>query len=82
MKIVFSNHARLQMKERCLNEFQVLRAVEHPHYGVKQSPTRTKIVSIITRKKKRYAMIVVYDQVGNEKEIVTTFLSSKLKKYL
>lgn len=70
------------MKERRLTETQILRAVEHPQSETKQSPTRIKIVSKITQKKKLYAMIVVYDKIGNAKEIVTAFLSSKLEKYL
>lgn len=82
MRIVFSDHARQQMKERNLSESHILRVVQNPQQIIEQSRNRFRAVGEISRKKKRYVMIVIYDLTVGKIEIVTAFLSSKLDKYL
>lgn len=82
MRIIFSDHARQQMKERNILENQILHAIENPQRIITQLKNRFKIVSVVSQRKKSYALIVIYDLNAGRKEIVTAFISSKLKKYL
>ena len=77
MRIVFSDHALHQIQERNLSKSQISRVVENPQILTNQSRNRFRAMGIISRKQKRYVLIVVYDIVGNgKKEIVTAFVSS------
>ena len=82
MRIIFSDHARAQMNERNLTQDAILRAVENPDKVVKQGGNRFAAQKLIRRNGKRYVLIVVYDEIGDAREIVTSFLTTKFKKYL
>ncbi len=84
MKIVFSNHALLQIAERNISKAEVERTVIKPQKMVQQTPTRYRAVRSIKLKEKRYLMVVIYDNIGSgeDKEVVTSFLTTKFKKYL
>lgn len=82
MKITFSDHARTQMRERNLSEDMVLRVMENPDKVVRQSGNRLAAQKLIGKNGKKYLLIVVYDEMGDTYEIVTSFLTAKFKKYL
>ena len=82
VKITFSAHARQQLRERNLSEAEVARAVERPERIAAQSPRRYRVLKNIRRERKSYLLVVICDRRNSTVEIVTAFLTSKLKKYL
>jgi len=82
MRTVFSDHARAQMNERNLTREAILRAMENPDKMVRQSGNRFAAQKLILKNGKRYLLIVAYDETGNTREVVTSFLTTKFKKYL
>lgn len=70
------------MKERGISEASIHRALEKPHSIEEQARKRFKAIKRIVRKKKRYALVVIYDQSERCREVVTAFISSKIDKYL
>lgn len=82
MKIIFSDHARAQMNERNLSKEAILRAMENPDKVVRQSGNRFAAQKLIHKNGKKHLLIVAYDEIGDTREIVTSFLTTKFNKYL
>ena len=82
MRIIFSDHARAQMSERNIREEVILRAIENPDKVVKQDDNRFVAQKLIRENGKRYLLMVVYDEIEDTREVVTSFLTTKFKKYL
>ena len=82
MRIVFSDHARAQMDERNIREEAILRAMENPDKVVKQRGNRFAAQKLIHKNSKKYLLVVAYDEIGDMREIVTSFVTTKFKKYL
>lgn len=82
MRIIFSDHARVQMNERNIHEEAILRVMENPDRVVMQSGNRFAAQKLIRKDGKRYLLIVAYDEIGNMREVVTSFLTTKFRKYL
>ena len=82
MRIVFSTHAHDQMKERAILLSDISQTVQDPMVVIRQSANRFRAVGFLPRSKKKYVLVVVYDQSSSQREIVTAFVSSKIKKYL
>ena len=82
MRIVFSDHARAQMDERNLSEETILRVIENPDKVVMQGGSRFAAQKLIRKNGKRYVLIVAYDETEDAREVVTSFLTTKFKKYL
>ena len=80
--LVFSDHARAQLKERQLSEDMIVDAVENPDKIVAQNANRYRIIKIIYKNGKQFLLIVVYDHISERIEVVTAFLTTKFKKYL
>lgn len=80
--ITFSDHAQAQLKERNLSRTRVLGALKKPDAIVRQGEQRFYAVQLIRRHRKPYALVVVYDETPGHIEIVTQFITSKIKKYL
>ncbi len=82
MKIIFSDHALAQMNERNLSEEAILHAMENPDKVVRQSGHRFVAQKLIRKNGRRYLLIVAYDEMGDTREVVTSFLTTKFRKYL
>lgn len=82
MKITFSQHALYQLHERNLTTREVENALHKPDRHIPQTFRRWRAVRIVTRQRKRYCLVVIYDRTNSHAEIVTAFLTSKLTKYL
>lgn len=84
MKVTFSSHALLQITARNISKAEVERTIIKPQKIVQQTSMRYRAVRAIKSKKKRYLMVVIYDSIdlGGNKEVVTSFLTTKFKKYL
>lgn len=79
MPVVFSNHALYQLSERGISDNEVKSALINPDKIVQQAENRFQAVSRIDYK---YALVVIYDESHDKREIVTAFKTSKLSKYL
>ncbi len=82
MEISFSNHALRQLQERKISKAEVRRTTDKPEKVIQQSPGRYYAIRSIRKGAKPYLLIVVYDEIYSRKEIVTAFVTSKIKKYL
>lgn len=82
MKIIFSDHARAQMSERNIREDAILRAMGNPDKITRQDGNRFVAQRLIHKDGKKYLLIVVYDEREDTREVVTSFLTTKFKKYL
>lgn len=83
MRIIFSDHARRQMQERNLKETWVRDVIQHPQSTIQQSRDRFRVVGFVPGSQKRHILVVVYDVIsGRRMEVVTAFVTSKVKKYL
>ena len=82
MKIIFSDHAQAQTGERNIAKELILRTVENPDKVARQSSSRFAAQKLMGKNGKTYVLIAVYDEIGDTKEIVTAFLTIKVKKYL
>ena len=83
MRIVFSDHAQQQMQERNLTKAPIRAIIQHPQVLIQQSRARFRAVGLLPQSQKRYVLVVVYDVIsGGRMEVVTAFVTSKIKKYL
>lgn len=82
MDIVFSRHALYQLKERHLSKTDVRNTLVRPLKTTVQPSTRYRAVKTVSKKGRKYLMVVIYDQRNLTQEVVTAFLTSKFKKYL
>mgnify|MGYP001603046411 CR=1 FL=1 len=78
MEVVFSEHARYQMREREITEEEVLETLNIPDRVLRQPDGRYQY----SRKLHGRALVVICAQKEHAIEVVTAFPSSKLKKYL
>lgn len=81
-RIIFSKHARSQLKERNISEQEVKDSFKNPDKIVKQSSNRFRLVKIVQKHNKNYTLIIVFERKRTLDEIITVFLTSKIKKYL
>ena len=81
-KIVFSKHARFQLKERNISEREVKESFKNPDRIIKQRPNRFRLLKVIRKQDKDYLLIIVFERKKSSDEIITAFITSKVKKYL
>ena len=81
MKIIFSDHARYQMRVRKLTANQVRLVVAKPDSFYTQSDGRIQAKKKEIYAGKTYLLVVIYEQGKESIEIVTVFRTSKIKKY-
>lgn len=82
MMIRFTDHAHAQLEERNIPRADVIEAVRKPDHVIRQSSTRLCVVRKIRKRNRAYLLVVIYDEGNTLKEIVTAFITSKIKKYL
>jgi len=81
-KITFSKHARFQLKERNIPEQEVKDSFERSDKVIKQAPGRFRLIKVIQRFNKEYLLVVVFERKEFSNEVITVFITSKIKKYL
>jgi hypothetical protein len=81
-KIIFTDHAKSQMREREISEKAVKDGLKNPDKIILQNLPRFRALKKIRRLKKSYLLVVVFDKSAKTKEVVTVFYTSKLSKYL
>lgn len=81
-KIIFTDHARSQMRERQILEKAARDCLKDPDKIVLQNFPRFRAVKRVRRFKKLYLLVVVFEQQAKIKEVVTVFYTSKIHKYL
>lgn len=82
MEISWGEHAKKQLGERKLNPEEIHDAIIGPDRTILQSSGRYRAIKKIRRGNKIYLLIVIYEVKDYGKEIVTAFITSKIKKYL
>ncbi len=78
----FSDHAEYQLRERSISKILVRDALELPDRTIRQNDGRFRTVKLLAKRDKKYALVVIYEETGDTKRVITAFLSSKIKKYL
>ncbi len=81
-KVVFTDHALSQMKERGISQKLVKICVQKPDKISLQNLPRFRAIKKLRRLKKFYLLVIIFDQLEKEKHIVTVFYTSKTHKYL
>lgn len=82
MDVVFSNHARHQMRERGISEDMVREALLHADRTVPQSIARTRFFRFVTHGEKRMLVVVVTETRNDTQTVITAFITSKVTKYI
>ena len=82
MELRFTDHARQQLQERNLSESDIVKTLRKPDATIKQSSHRFRAIRKIRKHSKTYLLVVIYDMQTTHKEVITAFLTSKIKKYL
>lgn len=82
MKIRFSHHARLQIRQRNIARSDVISALEFPDNIRHQPPHRFRALKRTRIGSKLYLLVVIAERGADEIVIVTVFRTSKAEKYL
>ncbi|MEK7174914.1 MAG: hypothetical protein AAB722_01065 [Patescibacteria group bacterium] len=82
MEIYFTDHARYQIKERNISPARVEWTIGRPDKTLKQSSGRVRAVRKFKKQRRVYVSVAVYEIRKHRIEIVTAFVTSKIKKYL
>jgi hypothetical protein len=80
--VVFSTHARHQLKERRILPKEVRETLRNPDKIIQQPANRFQALKLFQKSGKVYLLIVVYEKKGNSVEVITAFITSKVRKYL
>lgn len=80
-KIIFSDHAIYQMKERNIKEKLVKLTLRNPDKTVLQFNFRKRVLRRFRYRGKNYLLIVIFEEQYQTKKVITTFITSKIKKY-
>ncbi|MBI2459524.1 MAG: DUF4258 domain-containing protein [Parcubacteria group bacterium] len=81
-KIIFSDHAIYQMRERKITEKLVKLALNKPDKIILQFNFRKKSIKQFKRRRRNYLLIVVYEEQRAAQKVITAFITSKIQKYL
>jgi hypothetical protein len=82
MEIKFSAHALFQMREREISQKEVEKIIKKPEKIFKRSKYRYIVQGKIKFDGRLFLLRVIYDKINEDKEIVTVYRTSKLRKYL
>ena len=85
MKIVFTSHAKKRIKERNLNQTQVINFIQNPDSSTISSKNnqRTLIKKVYYHQtfKKKHLLIAICEQQNGILHVITIIDTSKVKKY-
>ena len=82
MEISFSRHALSQLEARNIAKQAVIDAVKSPDKIFSQSVRRSQAIKRIEKLGKSYLLAVIFDEINFHQQIVTAFITAKIKKYL
>ncbi|MBI2454131.1 MAG: DUF4258 domain-containing protein [Parcubacteria group bacterium] len=82
MEIYFTDHAAYQFKERNISTTKVKQAIKRPDKVFKQLSDRSRAVKKFKKQGKVYALVTIYEIKKHRIEVITAFITSKIKKYL
>lgn len=80
--VIFSKHAIFQMKERNISEIKVIAALRNPDQIIALKASKFQAVKMTKRKGKKFLLVVIFRKVNSSPKVITTFLTSKIDKYL
>ncbi len=75
--ILYTKHAKKQMKDRGITEKEVVFCSKNPDKIDQQEG-----IMIIKRRKEKYVYILIGKEENNSFKLITVYKSSKIKKYL
>lgn len=81
-EIFFTNHALYQMKERGISKSEIVLTVSNPDKTITQPQEKFQAIKLIKRNNKKYLLVVIYRKSNSFKKIITSFLTTKINKYL
>ena len=81
-QIIFSRHAIYQIKERKIDETEILLAITKPDKTIRCPENKLQAIKKIKRNNKIFLLIVIYKPINSSVKIITAFLTSKINKYL
>lgn len=79
--IKFSSHALFQMIERKISKKEVEEVIKNPEEIIRESRYRYIIQGKIKFEGRLFLLRIIYDKINNDKEIVTIYRTSKIRKY-
>ena len=82
LKIVFSKHTIYQLKERNIPIKEIRKYLKNPDKIIKQYSNRFRALKKLKILDKNYLLIIIFDKINSNIEIVTAFRTSKIRKYL
>lgn len=82
MKIIYTKHLLLRLQERIININLVNKTILNPDLLLPKSPNRYRAISYLQKDSKQYLLIVIYDKVENNIQVITAFITSKIDKYI
>lgn len=80
VKIVFSDHARYQLRERNINKALVRGVLENPDRAFVQA--RIRAVKLFNKNRRRVVCVVIYEVSRGTTRVITAFNTTKIKKYI
>jgi len=78
MKIYFTSHALQRMKERNIKKQEVYDSLKYPDKIAHKENT----IVVMKLRKNNHLLIIIYNNLGSAKKIITIIDTSKVKKYL
>ncbi|MFH1564855.1 MAG: DUF4258 domain-containing protein [bacterium] len=81
-EIIFSHHALYQMNERNISRQTVIDALNFPNCIITQNNQRKQAIKFFLKNQKKYLIIAIYEENLKCKNVITAFITSKIKKYL
>ena len=81
MDFKFSNHALTRMKSREISKNTVLEIIEHPDEIAIEDESITIYLKFVEENSKPYLYRVFVNNLRNPPLIITTYKTSKIKKY-
>lgn len=82
MNVVLSEHAIYQMQERNIRKDLIDTALKNPDKIVLQSNLRKQAIKLFKQHRKRYLLIIIYDENNTTQKVITALITSKIKKYM
>lgn len=81
-RVILSEHARFQMRERRINHKTILYAIANPDRKHTQQSGRIQTVRSLYLGHKLYCLVIIYEDSEKYYKVITVFITSKIRKYL
>lgn len=80
-KTFFTKHAIWQIEERAISKREIMLALSRPDRVIRENG-KLRFVKKVEKKNKVYLLVVITKKDGESIKVRTSFLTSKIKKYL